>query len=73
MDTINETWKRNLLVAGALFGALIGASTAYLMLRTAEEHGTNTPPTITTGDAIRTALGIIGTMRGVAALGKGKG
>ena len=45
------------------------AATAYLMVRTAEEQGDG-PPSITTGDAIRATVGIIGTIRGIAALGE---
>jgi hypothetical protein len=64
----NDNWKRNILIAGAAFGAVIGLGTAYLLARTAEESG-HGPPAISTGDAIKSAIGIIGLMRGIAALG----
>jgi hypothetical protein len=63
-----EDWKTRTLVAGTALGALIGLGTAYLMVRTADEHG-GEPPKITTGEAIRTAIGIVGIVRGIAALG----
>lgn len=53
---------------GAFIGALVGAGTAYLLARTAEESGGG-PPQISTGDAIKSAIGIVGIVRGIAALG----
>ena len=63
-----DNWKTKTLITGAIVGALVGAGTAYLMARTAEESGGG-PPQISTGDAIKSALGIVGLMRGIAALG----
>ena len=65
-----DNWKTQTLIAGAIVGALIGAGTAYLLARTAEESGGG-PPQITTGDAIKSAIGVIGLMRGIASLGDG--
>lgn len=65
----NDNWKRNVLIAGAAFGAVIGLGTAYLLARTAEESGREGPPEISTGDAIKLAIGVIGLVRGIAALG----
>lgn len=66
--TPNEGWQTRVLVIGAVAGALIGAATAYLMIRTAAEKQGG-PPKISTGDAIKTAVGVIGLMRGIASLG----
>lgn len=63
-----DNWKTKILIVGAFAGALIGLGTAYLLARTAEESG-NGPPKISTGDAIKSALGIVGVMRGIASLG----
>lgn len=63
-----DSWKNKTLLVGALVGALVGLGTAYLLARTAEESGGG-PPEITTGDAIKTAIGVVGIMRGIAALG----
>ena len=61
-----------MLLVGAVSGAVIGAGTAYLLLRTAEENDSEQPPQINTSDILRTVVGVVGTMRGIAALGKNK-
>ena len=64
----DEQWKTRTLILGALVGAILGVGTAYLLNRTAEESGGG-PPQITTGDAVKAAIGIVGVMRGIASLG----
>jgi hypothetical protein len=64
----DEQWKTKTLIIGALVGALLGVGTAYLLNRTAEESGGG-PPKVTTGDAVKAAIGIVGVMRGIASLG----
>lgn len=66
--TTTDNWRTKTLVVGALVGALIGVATAYLLARTAEESGGG-PPQISTGDAIKSAVGIVGLVRGIASLG----
>jgi hypothetical protein len=68
---MNKTkdWRRNLIIAGTLIGAVVGLGTSYLLVRTAEESNGGQAPKITTSDAIKVALGVIGTARGIAALG----
>lgn len=63
-----DNWRTKTLIVGAFVGALIGLGTAYLLARTAEESGGG-PPKISTGDAIKSALGIVGIVRGIASLG----
>lgn len=65
----SQEWKRNIIAVGTIVGAAIGLGTAYLLIRTAEEQGRHGPPNISTSDAIKAGLGIIGMMRGIAALG----
>ena len=67
----NDSWKTQFLLIGALSGAIVGAATAYLMIRTAEENNSG-PQQSTTGDALKTGLNIIGIVRGIAALGGGR-
>lgn len=67
METIGN-WRTKTLIIGGVIGALIGVSAAYLLARTAEESGGG-PPKITTGDAIKSAIGVVGLVRGIAALG----
>ena len=64
----DDQWKTRTLILGALVGAILGVGTAYLLNRTAEESGGG-PPQITTGDAVKAAIGIVGVMRGIASLG----
>lgn len=56
------------MIVGGVVGALIGVGTAYLLARTAEESGGG-PPKITTSDAIKSTIGIVGLVRGIASLG----
>lgn len=63
-----NAWKTRTMVVGTVLGALIGFGTSYLFSRTAEEKG-GTPPSITAGDTVKAAVGVIGLMRGIAALG----
>lgn len=66
-----NNWKTKILILGAVIGALLGLGTAYLLVRTAEENNGG-PPQISTTDTIKTILGVIGLMRGIASLGDGK-
>ena len=67
--TRNNDWKTKTYIIGTVVGAAIGFGTAYLFARSAEERGDGSPPRISTGDAIKSAVGVIGIMRGIAALG----
>jgi hypothetical protein len=67
----NNNWKTKTLILGAAVGAIIGLGTGYLLTRTADETG-GQPPKITTGDAFKIALGVLGIVRGIASLGDGK-
>lgn len=69
-ETDVDNWKTKTLILGAVLGALLGLGSAYLLVRTAEESGRR--PEVSTGDAIRTGIAIIGLVRGVASLGEGK-
>lgn len=66
--TPDNRWQTRFLVGGAILGALIGVATAYMMVRSAEQKQAG-PPQISTGDALKTVVGVIGLMRGIASLG----
>ncbi|HFC12239.1 MAG TPA: hypothetical protein ENJ56_05290 [Anaerolineae bacterium] len=70
--TINMTgnWKPKLMIIGTLLGAGVGLVTASLLARAAEEGG---DLELNGGDLLKTALGVVTTMRSVAALGAGIG
>ena len=65
----DDSWKKKTYMLGAALGIVAGLGTAYLLIRTAEESERGGPPEVSTGDAIKSALGIVGVMRGIAALG----
>ena len=67
----NENWKVKTLILSAVVGTLIGLGTGYLLTRSADENG-GSPPKITTGDAFKASLGILGVVRGIVALGDRK-
>jgi gas vesicle protein len=67
LEMSNGNWKTKILLIGTLAGALVGLSTAYLLARTAEEEN-NGPPQISTGDALKASISVIGVARGIAAL-----
>lgn len=64
----NGNWKAKMLIIGALLGAVVGAGTAFLMARAAEEHHSG-PPQISTTDALRIGINAVGLIRGIVALG----
>lgn len=68
MPDSNASWKPKFLVAGTAVGAILGLGTAYLLARTAEENNSG-PPQITTADALKAGVSVIGVVRGIAALG----
>lgn len=70
-DTNQPTarWQRNFYLTGTLCGAVVGLATAYFLVRGAERRGEG-PPDISTTDLLRSSIGIIGIMRGIAALGE---
>jgi hypothetical protein len=71
MALSNINWKTKMLVSGAILGAAVGLATSYLLSRTVEEGGGGAPD-INTMDALKAVLGVVGVMRGIAALGSGK-
>lgn len=64
----DNNWKVKILVASTVIGALSGLAAGYLLSRTSDEKG-GQPPKIKTSDALRLTVGVIGLVRGIAALG----
>jgi hypothetical protein len=71
MGERDSNWKTKVLVGGTLIGAVAGLSAGYLLSRSADESG-SAPPDISTADVLRLSVGIIGLVRGIAALGDRK-
>lgn len=63
-----ENWQLKVLLTGSLIGAGIGLMTSWLLVRTSRE-ARGGPPAITTGDAIKVGVTMIGLIRAIAALG----
>ena len=64
----DNNWRTKVLVGSTLIGALTGLAAGFLLSRTSEEKG-GAPPKIQTTDALRIGVGVIGLIRGIAALG----
>ena len=68
MEIDNNSWKTKTYIIGAIAGALIGLGTAFLLVRSSDER-TGGPPEVSTMDALKVGVGVIGLMRGIASLG----
>ncbi|UCG24951.1 MAG: hypothetical protein JSW55_02860 [Chloroflexota bacterium] len=64
----DNNWKTKILIGSTVIGALSGLAAGFLLSRTSDEQGGG-PPKIKTSDALRLAVGVIGLVRGIAALG----
>ena len=69
--TNSSNWKTQFLLIGTAIGAAVGFGTAYLLARTAEEEN-NGPPQISTTDALKAGVSVIGVVRGIASLANRK-
>jgi hypothetical protein len=65
---LNNSWKTKTYIIGAVSGALIGLAAAFLLARSSDERSGG-PPQVSTGDALKVGVGVIGLVRGIAALG----
>ena len=63
-----NNWKIKILIGSTVIGALSGLAAGFLLSRTSDEQGGG-PPKIKTSDALRLSVGVIGLVRGIAALG----
>jgi hypothetical protein len=70
MQESEQNWKIKVIVGATAIGAASGLVAGYLLSRTSEEQGGG-PPRVKTSDALRLAIGVIGLVRGIAALGDG--
>jgi len=66
MDT---SWTGQVLVVGAVLGALTGLAAAYLLIQRAKKRAE--PPNLNAGEGIKLGLLIFGLLRQVAILGSG--
>lgn len=65
---MKNQWKSKTLVLGALIGALVGAASAYLLVKRAEQD--DQPPKLSPGEGIQMGLGVLGLLRLITGFGK---
>jgi len=66
---IDTTWAGQVLVIGAVVGALTGLAGAYLLLQRAKRRAE--PPNLNASEGIKLGLLVFGLLRQVALLGSG--
>jgi len=69
MVELDTSWTGQVLVIGAVIGALTGLGAAYLLIQRAKR--TAEPPNLNAGEGIKLGLLVFGLLRQVAMLGSG--
>jgi hypothetical protein len=69
MEDNDQNYKTKALLIGALVGALVGISAAYLLIQRAEKEEGRLQ--VGTGEGIKLGLLVLGLLRQVAQLGEG--
>ena len=64
-----QNWQNRYLVTGTVCGAALGLATAYFLVKSSEKNRGG-PPDISTSDLLRSTIGLIGIVRGIASLGE---
>ncbi len=70
MVEMDTSWAGQVLVIGAVVGALTGLASAYLMIQRAKKRAE--PPNLTASEGIKLGLLVFGLLRQVALLGSGE-
>lgn len=68
--TNNENWKTNMIIGGAVIGAITGVVAIYILIHNAEKSKSH--PELGTGEGIKLGLGVLTLLRLVSDLGKHK-
>ena len=66
---LDTSWTPQVLVIGAVVGALTGLGAAYLLIQRAKKRAE--PPNLNAGEGIKLGLLVFGMLRQVAMLGSG--
>ena len=69
MVELDSSWTGQVLVIGAVIGALTGLGAAYLLIQRAKRKAE--PPSLNAGEGIKLGLLVFGLLRQVAMLGSG--
>ncbi|MBA4399717.1 MAG: hypothetical protein C0396_07610 [Anaerolinea sp.] len=62
--------RRDLIIIGALLGAVAGAMAAVILVQRAEEA--HQSPKLTAGDGVKVGLGVLGLLRLISEIGSKK-
>jgi CBS-domain-containing membrane protein len=63
----SKNWQPRVIVVGAVLGALVGMSAAYLLIKSNEQEG---PPQISAGEGVKLGVLVLGLLRSVSSLGE---
>lgn len=63
-----QGWQNRFLVMGTVLGAAAGLASAWMLVKSAEKNNEG-PPEISSADLLRSTIGVIGIVRGIASLG----
>ena len=66
LANINDSWITQVLVIGAVVGALTGLAGAYLLIQRSKKK--DTPPTLSSKEGLRLGLLVFGLLRQVSML-----
>ncbi len=70
MVEMDTSWAGQVLVIGAVVGALTGLASAYLLIQRAKRRAE--PPNLNASEGIKLGLLVFGLLRQVALLGSGE-
>ena len=63
----DKNWKTSTLVIGTVIGAVVGALSAFILVKRAEAD--QTKPKLTAGEGVQVGLGVLGVLRLISGVG----
>jgi len=65
---MKKNWKTKTIALGTLIGALVGAASAYFLVKRSEAQ--DETPKLTAGEGVQVGLGVLGLLRLIAGFGE---
>jgi len=65
-----ESWKRNALILGGLFGLVAGIIAAYLLIQRAEQSQSELK--LSAQDGVKVGISVLSVLKQIADLGSGR-
>lgn len=62
-----KNWKASTMVIGTVIGAVVGALSAFILIKRAEAD--QTKPKLTAGEGVQVGLGVLGVLRLISGIG----